>query len=197
VNFRELLQSGFASYGILSASRLDALEKHCQLLMSWNRRLNLTRITDLTEVVRFHYCESLYLATLLPVGHLKVADLGSGAGFPGIPVAIFRPDLDVTLVESDARKAVFLREACRGLKNVEVAAMRFENSKERFDWVVSRAVAADEVLASGLAPRFAMLASPAAAPPDSGVIPLPWGKNRAVVMVPRGTYVRNVSRGTS
>lgn len=192
MNFRELLQAEFAPHGNLSPAQLDALEQHYQLLLRWNQRLNLTRITELEEAVRFHYCESLYLGKFLPAGTLRVADLGSGAGFPGIPLAIIRPDLEVTLIESDARKAVFLREASRGFKNVRVVAGRFQECEERFDWVVSRAVAPSSVFASGLAPRFALLASPDAAPANSIVSPLPWGRNRALIIVPRETFRDNI-----
>jgi 16S rRNA (guanine527-N7)-methyltransferase len=187
VSFGDLLHSEFSPHGSLSPGQLKALEEHYQLLIRWNRRLNLTRITEVVDVVRFHYCESLYLARFLPAGPLKVADLGSGAGFPGIPLAVFRRDLEVTLIESDSRKAVFLREATRGLKSVRVATMRFEECKERFDCAVSRAVAPGSVVRSGLAPTFAILASPEAAPADSDIVPLPWGKNRAIIIVSRGT----------
>ena len=103
-----------------SEEQLGLLEQHYQLLARWNKRLNLTRITELEEAVRFHYCESLFVGRFLPPGPLKVADLGSGAGFPGIPLAVIRPDVEFVLIESDLRKAVFLREAARNLKNVKV-----------------------------------------------------------------------------
>src|SRR5580704_16335876 len=106
--FRELLRREYQPWGELSDLQLDQLERHYQLLESWNRRLNLTRIEDLLDVVRFHYCESLFVSTVLPSGPLRVCDIGSGAGFPGIPLAVFRPDLQVVLIESDQRKAVFL-----------------------------------------------------------------------------------------
>ena len=138
--FRELLASEFQPYSSLTPHQLDLLERHFNLLLAWNKRLNLTRITDTEEAVRLHYCESLYLGLKLPEGPLSVADLGSGAGFPGVPIAILRPDLQVTLIESNQRKAVFLREAARDLPNVRVLAVRFEDCRERFDWVVSRAV---------------------------------------------------------
>jgi 16S rRNA (guanine527-N7)-methyltransferase len=193
VNFREFLGAEFRPYGQLSEQQLSALAKHYELLLAWNQRLNLTRVVDLEEAVRFHYCESLFLARTLPPGPLSVADLGSGAGFPGIPVAVLRSDLRVTLIESDSRKAVFLREATRCMDNVEVAMVRFESCGRRFDWVVSRAVAPAEVLASGLAGNFALLASPDSAPGDAQILRLPWGRDRAVIVVSRGT----VSRGTS
>ena len=92
--FRELLRSEFHPWGELSPLQLDTLERHYQLLQSWNRRLNLTRIQDLLQVVRFHYCESLFVSSVLPGGPLKICDLGSGAGFPGIPLAVIRPDIE-------------------------------------------------------------------------------------------------------
>jgi 16S rRNA (guanine527-N7)-methyltransferase len=191
VNFKDLLQAEFSPYGSLSAIQLEALEQHYQLLLRWNNRLNLTRITELSEAVRFHYCESLYLGKVLPAGPLKIADLGSGAGFPGIPLAVFRSELEVTLFESDARKAVFLREATRDLEKVEVLAVRFERCTEFFDWAVSRAVDPESALESGLAPNFAILGSSDAAPAESKVIQLPWGRNRAVLIVSRGTLLES------
>ena len=86
--FSELLAAEFAPYGSLSQSQLDLLEAHYALLMHWNKRLNLTRITELVSVVRLHYCESLFLGLHLPKTTLRIADVGSGAGFPGIPVAV-------------------------------------------------------------------------------------------------------------
>jgi len=122
----------------LSDEQAAALEAHYELLCRWNKVLNLTRVEKLEEAVERHYCESLCLAERLSAG--SVADVGSGAGFPGLVVAIARPECSVTLIESHQRKAVFLREASRGLRNVSVAAKRAEEVRERFDWVVSRAV---------------------------------------------------------
>lgn len=134
--FRELLRSEYEPWGELSPLQLDTLERHYQLLQSWNRRLNLTRIQDVVQVVRFHYCESLFVSSVLPGGPLKICDLGSGAGFPGIPLAVIRPDIGMVLLESDQRKAVFLREATRDLKNIKVLATRHQECKMEFDWVV-------------------------------------------------------------
>jgi 16S rRNA (guanine527-N7)-methyltransferase len=190
--FRELLHSEFGPWGGLTDVQLERLDQHYQLLVSWNRRLNLTRIQDELDVVRFHYCESLYVSTALPSDPVKVCDLGSGAGFPGIPLAVSRPDVEVSLIEADQRKAVFLREAARDLKNVRVLATRHQDCKMSFDWMVSRAVALDELLASKLAPNFALLLSAADAPLGTEVIRLPWGRDRALAVsretgVPRGT----------
>ena len=124
--FKELLAAEFGAYGSLSVTQLDQLQSHFATLTRWNERINLTRISELGDSVRFHYCESLFLARALPTGSKRIVDVGSGAGFPGIPVAVFRPDCSVTLVESHQRKAVFLREAVRELPNVRVVSKRAE-----------------------------------------------------------------------
>jgi 16S rRNA (guanine527-N7)-methyltransferase len=205
--FRELLRSEYQPWGELSALQLDQLERHHQLLESWNRRLNLTRIEDISEVVRFHYCESLFVSTVLPAGRLSICDLGSGAGFPGIPLAVIRPDLEVVLIESDQRKAVFLREATRDLRNAQVFAARYQECTIEFDWAVSRAVSLGDLSTARLAPSIALLQSTASipslatsensraigprsmvAPLGADVIRLPWGRDR-VLVVSRGTPV--------
>jgi 16S rRNA (guanine527-N7)-methyltransferase len=114
----------------------------------------------------------LYLAKRLPPGPLRIIDIGSGAGFPGIPFAIFRPECNVDLVESHQRKAVFLREAVRKLPNVRVLAQRAESVADSYDWTISRAVRPDQVLKLKLAPHIAVLG-------DEGEV-LPWGENRAL-----------------
>jgi 16S rRNA (guanine527-N7)-methyltransferase len=124
------------------------LEAHYQLLLRWNSRINLTRVTDLSAAVRHHYGESVFLATRLPIGVRTVADIGSGGGFPGIPLQLVRPDLEVTLIESDRRKAAFLKEA-----GARVITGRAEQQAVPFDLLVSRAVAPREV--ASLVPQLA------------------------------------------
>ena len=184
--FRELLSEEFRPYAILTPAQLDLLEKHHLLVRRWNRVLNLTRIENLIDSARLNYCESLFLGLKLPPGPLRIADVGSGGGFPGIPCAVLRPDLDVTLIESHQRKAVFLREAISGIENIRVFADRAEECFERFDWMVARAVLPDRVLSLSLAPNCALLVSRDAAAPNSPLIELPWGRDR-VITVPRGT----------
>ena len=184
--FKAFLAAEFAPYGVLSEVQLEQLERHYNSLTRWNDRLNLTRIRDLEESVHFHYCESLFCARFLPPGALRIADIGSGAGFPGIPIAILRPECEVTLVESHQRKAVFLREAARELKNVRVVSKRAEDVHEMFDWLVSRAVAQEDVLRLKLSPRIALLIGASDAAKLSGQIePLPWGDERVVFHVER------------
>jgi 16S rRNA (guanine527-N7)-methyltransferase len=124
----------------LAPEQAAELEAHLALLMRWNRTVNLIRFEDRAEAIERHYNESLFLARYLPPGPLRIADIGSGAGFPGFPVGVARPDCAVTLIESHQRKGVFLREASRGLPNIKIFAGRAELFRERLDWVVSRAV---------------------------------------------------------
>jgi 16S rRNA (guanine(527)-N(7))-methyltransferase RsmG len=130
-------------------SQFPALEEHFRLLERWNRKLNLTRITE----VERNYGEALFLGRHLPAGPLRICDIGSGAGFPGFPIAILRPDCVVTLIEAHQRKAVFLKEASRGHANIRVLAKRAEDVEEEFDWAVSRAVSAEDL--SGVLARLA------------------------------------------
>jgi 16S rRNA (guanine527-N7)-methyltransferase len=173
-DFKSLLVLKFSPYGALTPQQLALLEEHYRLLLRWNQRINLTRITGLQDAVRYHYCESLYLAMRLPEGRLRVVDIGSGAGFPGIPVAIYRPECTLDLVESHQRKAVFLREAARGLANVRVLAQRAEAVTDSYDWTISRAVNPEDVLKLNLAPHVAVLGAEGES--------LPWGEKRALFL---------------
>jgi len=179
--FRELLAREFAPYGTLSLEQLDQLESHYELLLRWNAKLNLTRIDSIEDATRLHYCESMYLGQRLPRGPLRIVDIGSGAGFPGIPIAILRPEDKITLVESHKRKAVFLSEAVRKLTNLKVVTERAENIKDEFDWLISRAVTPSDVFKLHLANNLAMLvgAEDAAAFGNSEL--LPWGEKRYLV----------------
>jgi 16S rRNA (guanine527-N7)-methyltransferase len=144
--------------------------------------MNLTSVKDPAEIVQMHYCESLFLGTQLPPNSLSIVDVGSGAGFPGIPLAILRPDFQVALVESNQRKSVFLRETTRQLPNVRVIPQRAEQVSEVFDWAVSRAVNYCQIQVSlrRLAPNIALLAGEDC-PGDRFTwkkIKLPWGSHR-------------------
>lgn len=184
--FRELLRQKLAGVASLTSQQMVAMEEHYRLLVRWNRVVNLTSIEDPAEVIERHYCESIFLAAHLPSGPLRLADLGSGGGFPGLPIAVLRPDCIVTLVEVHRRKAVFLREASRRLPNVHVLPARFEDiSEPPFDRAVSRGVSYQD-----LTPALKRVAGAAdlltggEAPPDSlgfifeASIRLPWGRNR-------------------
>lgn len=164
--------------GILAptAGQLEQMEAHFRLLLRWNEKLNLTRITDLPEAVTRHYAESAFLAANLPdEAGLRIADIGSGGGFPGVPLAILRPDARVDLVESRTRKAAFLREATADLPNCRVLAQRAQELAGPYDWLVSRAVTPTEVLALRISAHVALLVGPEAAEsPTERRIQLPW-----------------------
>jgi 16S rRNA (guanine(527)-N(7))-methyltransferase RsmG len=186
--FTRVLGTEFGPYGVLSELQLSQLEAHYKLLRQWNARLNLTRISDLAGSVQFHYCESLFLARFLPHGSQRIIDVGSGAGFPGIPVAIFRPDCEVTLVESHQRKSVFLREASRKLPNVRVLASRAEEVEGSFDWLISRAVAPRDVLRLNVASNIALLIGENDANGLFGESEqIPWGNRRVLFHVEPGS----------
>jgi 16S rRNA (guanine527-N7)-methyltransferase len=138
--FAELLRAKLVGICELSEGQIQQMNRHYELLTRWNQKLSLTSVRTLEEAVQRHYCESVFAACHLPPGPASVADIGSGAGFPGIPIAIVRPDCSVVLVESHQRKAAFLKEASRDLPNIRVLATRAEDVSEQFDWVVSRAV---------------------------------------------------------
>ena len=176
-DFRSLLAATFAPYQALSEIQLDALHAHYELLCKWNKKLNLWRVKDIREAVELHYCESLYLARTLPPGSLRVVDVGSGAGFPGFPIAILRSQCEVDLLESDQRKAAFLREACHGHSNLRVVASRAEEcTTKRYDWIVSRAVRAEAVEGLPLAANCALLTS------SPSPVKIPWGESRFIRM---------------
>ena len=190
--FAQLLTQRFSQAGAISAPQVEQLYRHYQLLVRWNRVLNLTSIVNVEEMVVRHYCESLFLGLHLPLEPVSVLDVGSGAGFPGIPMAILRPDCRFTLAESHQRKAVFLREASRALPNVQVAARRAGEIEETFDWVVSRAVGWKEVLpvARRQARRVALLLGERDADEvctERGIVwqpaaPIPWGRQQVLVL---------------
>ena len=111
------------------------------LLLRWNTRINLTAVRDPQEVLTRHFLESIAAARALPPGLRTLLDLGSGAGFPGIPIALCRPEISVTLAESQNKKAAFLQEAVRTLSlTARVFAGRAETLSEAFDCVTLRAV---------------------------------------------------------
>jgi 16S rRNA (guanine527-N7)-methyltransferase len=119
------------------------LDAFLALLVQWNARINLTAVCDPATIVRRHFAESLFAAQHVPAGAATLLDFGSGAGFPGIPIAIARPEVSVTLAESQGKKAAFLREAVRTLAlRAEVWSGRVEQmpTERMFDAVTLRAV---------------------------------------------------------
>jgi len=171
--------------------------QHLDLLVKWNAKTNLTAVRAPEEMVTRHFGESFFSAARLLAGEVpQVAfDLGSGAGFPGVPLAIYAPDVRVTLIESQNKKATFLKEAVRtlGLKNVAVHAGRAEDlaGKSRANLVTMRAVekfADSATLAANLLQpegRLALLIGAAQAEDARRLLPgLQWADPLAI---PGGT----------
>jgi 16S rRNA (guanine527-N7)-methyltransferase len=151
--------------GVSLSEKQDELFSHyIDLLLDANQRMNLTRIDTREQAEILHVGDALTLLPNIPAGQLQLADIGSGGGIPGIPLAIVRPDVSVTLFESTQKKAAFLSQTCRQLRvsNVNVIAKRAEDlarrdslspdyrgegaMRESFDIVTARALAAMNVL---------------------------------------------------
>jgi 16S rRNA (guanine527-N7)-methyltransferase len=145
----ERLNAMLADAGLepLDASVAERFGAYLGLLQRWNARVNLTAIRDEEGILSRHFVESIVCARALPSGVSTVLDFGSGAGFPGIPMALCRPELNVTLAESQGKKAAFLSEAVRTLNlaggsggTTKVHAGRAETMGSLFDCVTLRAV---------------------------------------------------------
>jgi 16S rRNA (guanine527-N7)-methyltransferase len=133
-----LAESGLAA---LDAAQTGRFDEYLSLLLRWNARINLTAIRSEEGILRRHFVESIVCARALPAGIATLLDFGSGAGFPGIPIALCRPEIAVTLAESQGKKAAFLSEAVRvaGV-GAKVHPGRAEDLRFAFDCVTLRAV---------------------------------------------------------
>jgi 16S rRNA (guanine527-N7)-methyltransferase len=133
-----LEQAGLAPLDEKTASKFEV---YLSLILRWNERVNLTSLRTEDAIISRHLAESVACAKAVPPGVKTLLDFGSGAGLPGIPIALCRPEIMVTLAESQGKKASFLREAVRALGiPVRVHADRAETLGINFDCVVLRAV---------------------------------------------------------
>ena len=147
----DTLVKGINSLGIeLDLNQKDAFIKYKELLKEWNQKINITTITDDDEIDIKHFLDSLTpLSTALFDGNKSLIDIGTGGGFPGIPLKIARPDLNVLLLDSLNKRIVFLNHVLEqlGLKNIEALHGRAEELsnkplyREKYDICISRAVA--------------------------------------------------------
>jgi 16S rRNA (guanine527-N7)-methyltransferase len=183
---------------------------YLELLLFWNSRLNLTAVRQPVEIVRRHLIESIQCAQLLPEAK-TLLDFGSGAGLPGVPIAVVRPEIHVTLGESQGKKAAFLREAVRTLNlNADVYDGRVEKMAEErlFDVVTLRAVdrmeeasrvAVRRLHADGWLVVFATAGTERSL--SQGLCEMEWKQSSPIVGLEKGWLMigskRDVSRGTS
>ncbi len=139
------LLSPFIQQGPLSRGQFSAVQSYLEMLLKWNSKINLTAIRNSDEIVTRHFGESLFAAfRIFPNQNstASVIDIGSGAGFPGLPIKIWAPGVSLTLIESNQRKATFLREVVRALNlpQIEVVMDRAEKLPIQAEVVTLRAV---------------------------------------------------------
>jgi 16S rRNA (guanine527-N7)-methyltransferase len=142
----DVIRRALGEYQISVDDRQIALiQEYIRILRHWNDKLNLTAIREPLEILHRHFCESMFGAIAVPINGGRLADIGSGPGFPGIPIKILRPELELILVESNIKKGTFLAEIVRDLDlgNARVLISRYEELDEELaplDFVCSRAV---------------------------------------------------------
>lgn len=152
---KDLLQNYIKDYKItLTENQYEQFQKYFELLVEWNEKMNLTAITDESGVALKHFADSLSLLNFVDIPqNSSLADVGTGAGFPGVVLKIARPDIKLTLIDSLNKRLVFLNEVCSQL-GIEAELIhsraedgaRDEKLRESFDFAVSRAVARMNVL---------------------------------------------------
>lgn len=139
-------------YGVSATAGIcSAIRAYIPLLLRWNQTISLTTVTDPLDILRFHFGESMFAAPAILCLNGRLADVGSGAGFPGIPLKLVIPSLNVVLIEPNAKKAAFLAEAVRVLGlDIEVCRGRFEELAivPGFDFITARALGMQDELAS-------------------------------------------------
>ncbi len=142
--FRIALEKSIKDFCLdpLSSAQIDLLARHYAMLCKWNSKINLTRIIAPKEAARFHYAESLF-GSLLTGDARRLLDIGSGAGFPALPLAVLNPRSEVTALESNQKKSLFLAEVKDALRleNFKVERTRFEQfDHSHYDLLTCRAI---------------------------------------------------------
>jgi 16S rRNA (guanine527-N7)-methyltransferase len=141
-------------YGVDASDHLcNQIRIYTELLLGWNRRISLTTVTDPAQVVRFHFGESMFAASAVPIRNGRLADVGAGPGFPSIPLSMASDGLIAVPIESSSKKSTFMSEVARrlGLACVHPFRGRMEDfplSEADFDWVIARALGTHRDLAN-------------------------------------------------
>jgi 16S rRNA (guanine527-N7)-methyltransferase len=142
----EVINKALSEFQVqLSPEQVASVQRYMAILLAWNEKVNLTAIRDPLEVLYRHFCESMFAAAAVPLQAGRLADVGSGGGFPGLALKIARPELHVFLIESNVKKATFLAEVVRelGLTDTRVLVSQYEELGEEIapqDFVCSRAL---------------------------------------------------------
>jgi 16S rRNA (guanine527-N7)-methyltransferase len=154
------IERAFRVYGVeVTPQVCESIRSYVALLLRWNAKIPLTSVVDPGDILRFHFGESLFAASAVPFRGARIADVGSGAGFPGLALRLVLSDLKVVLIESNRKKAAFLSEVVRtlALGGVEVIAMRMGDVSRDivdFDFITARAIGQHEKVLDWAKPRL-------------------------------------------
>lgn len=158
--FKEILEKQASLIDInLTEVQIKKFYQYLLLLLKWNEKINLTAITEIKEIILKHFIDSLTICKYIPK-NAKFMDVGTGAGFPGIPIKIVREDVEVTLLDSLNKRILFLNEVIKSLEIKKIEAVhgraeelgRNKKYRQKFDIVTSRAVANLSILSEYLIP---------------------------------------------
>lgn len=152
--------SALAELNIIPTKKqLNQLEEYYKLLIEWNEKINLTAITDKNQVYLKHFYDSLTVSKIINLNNEScLCDIGTGAGFPGVVLKIFYPELNITLVDSLNKRIMFLNEVInklelKGIETIHARAEEFaRNNREKYDVVIARAVASINILSEYCVP---------------------------------------------
>jgi 16S rRNA (guanine527-N7)-methyltransferase len=157
----DLLAAGAHAFDLdLSPAQLDQFARYAELLIEWNLRFNLTAIVDPRDIVIKHFLDSLSVIRSIPPGPIRLIDVGAGAGLPGLPLKIARPEITLTLLEATRKKCDFLQAVIDDLHLTDVTVVnaraeeagRLEEHREQYDVSVARGVAEMPTLLEYLLP---------------------------------------------
>lgn len=149
-----LISDVLGRFGVtLEPSQVQAVRLYVNILLLWNQKVSLTSIKDPKQILSRHFGESMFAIEKAGITGGRLADVGSGAGFPGLAIKILCPAVEITLIEPVANKVAFLKEVVRtlGLTGVDFVQKRFQNADRgqgSFDWVCSRALGGHEGIVS-------------------------------------------------